>query len=146
MAPWEAGKPHHSPKSCKKGKGVREEWPQNRKRSVWGTLHNKGRLIACAFLKGAVAEEACCPGWMVNMTIRMCAGRVTHNIAWGRGSSYSISVWTSRSDVPPRMDRCMYACRWLGIYNADVALSKDGSRKRVKDTGELTKMTDINAP
>ena len=27
-----------------------------------------------------------------------------------------------------------------------LALTKDGSQKRVKDTGELTKMADTNAP
>ena len=34
------------------------------------------------------------------------------------------------------------ACAWLGTF----ALTKDNSQKMVKDTGELTKMVDANAP
>ena len=34
------------------------------------------------------------------------------------------------------------ACMWLGI----LAMTKDVSRKKVKDTEELTKMADYNTP
>ena len=40
------------------------------------------------------------------------------------------------------MDALPDACASLGT----LALTKDGSQKRIKDTGELTKIVDTNAP
>ena len=60
---------------------------------------------------------------------------MTHD-AGGRGGS------GVRAHIVPALEAGVDALVSLGTF----ALTKDGSQKRVKDTGELAKMVDTNTP
>ena len=80
--------------------------------------------------------------------MRTCASRVTHDRATGGGVGDRVVrtvlarvSWGAQKPNPGPTLACVPVGGW-GTF----ALTTDGSQKRVKHTGKLTKMADTNAP
>ena len=90
-------------------------------------LHNKSRFTACAFLKGGAVEAA-------QGTLHTWLGEGAPAEWLGRETPDRVGLGEQMCTLDP--------CVSLGT----LAQTTDGSWKKVKDTGELPKMVDTNAP